>query len=217
MSPGSRSSRHHRRPVISSIPAAPAAPGTQEQTRLGEGPVLRSPGRGLMHAAGRVGGGRGRTTGSASGPRAQTPELPHRQRFTADTARVAPGLAPPPGDTALPPGCCAQDHPWTRGRRKPCGAEPRAMGKGAETGCRSGRASALGPGPHAHLALPASRYDARGSAAAGEPLRAPQAGGTPRQPFFSASALPAAPEVSSLFRPGLPPASPLNWGVGSPT
>ena len=47
-------------------------------------------------------GGRGRTTGSASGPRAQTPELPHRQRFTADPARVAPGLAPPPQCVHLP-------------------------------------------------------------------------------------------------------------------
>lgn len=129
-------------------------------------------------------GGRGRTTGSASGPRAQTPELPHRQRFTADPARVAPGLAPPPGDTTLPPGCCAQDHPRTRGRRKPCGAEPRAMGKGAETGCRSGRASALGPRPHAHLALPASRYDAQGSAAAGEPLRAPPGWQHPQAAFL---------------------------------
>ena len=73
------------------IPGCPAPPGTtgdrpgtQEQTRLGEGPALRSPGGGLIHTAG-VGEGRewGRTTGSASGPGAQTPELPrHRKNKT---------------------------------------------------------------------------------------------------------------------------------------
>lgn len=113
MSPGSRSSRHHRRPVISSIPAAPAVPGTQEQTRLGEGPVLRSPGGGLMHAAGRVGGdgvGR-RAVPQAPEPR---PQSSPTVNVSQQTQREWPQAWPL--RLVTPPSCPGAVHRTTLGR-----------------------------------------------------------------------------------------------------
>lgn len=78
---------------------------------LGEGPALRSPGGGLMHTAG-GGEGRERTTGSASGPGAQTPELPlHRKNKTHPQVSTfhtrhdtwPQAWPPPPGGASHPP------------------------------------------------------------------------------------------------------------------
>lgn len=102
---------------------APARPGTRANQARGR-PCAEVTRSGLDARDGRV-GGTGSDGGQCLEPQSQTPELPHRQRFTANPKHPSgPGLAPPPGGTALPPGCCAWAHPWTRGRRGRAGLSP---------------------------------------------------------------------------------------------
>lgn len=117
------------------------------------------------------GWGRGRSTGSASGPRAQTPELPvtggsaghwqlrlEKTRPAQQTRHqwppawpllpVAPPTSPPAWVPCTGP---SSNEPQSEAVR----AEPKAKSSGAETGSRPGRASTLDTRHRARLAQPA--------------------------------------------------------------
>ena len=102
--------------------------------------------------------------------------------------------------------------------RKPCGLSRRPRAAGLRRGAGWAGPPLWTPGTaptwRSRQARSAQKCCCRG--ASGQ--RALRARRHPSQPFFSsASTPPTTPDISSLSPPGLPPASPLNWAMGSPT
>lgn len=203
------SSRYHRRLIISSIPQRLPTRSPRAKQAWGR-PCAEVPGRGLDdHGVGGL--GTGSEHGQRLGPQSPGPRAPpsqaglpsflgsaghwrlrleknktRRQRCTADTTRVAPGLAPPPAAPPTSPPALLGTGPFSdEPQAEAVPAEPQAMSRGAETGRGPGRASALDTGHRARPARPAGTTRTEVLLQGSRRAEGPRGGAAPSQPFFS--------------------------------